>query len=145
MKLLKIGNRSIGHGSHVFFIAEAGVNHNGSLKIALKMVDAAKEAGSDAIKFQTFNTKNLILPNAPKSKYHIETTGGDKKQRWFDLLKTQELSYLMHKKPSKQLYLNIELQSTNPARCRRSKLPCVEKGSSTPLRLLAFAKISSAL
>ena len=98
MKLLKIGNRSIGHGSHVFFIAEAGVNHNGSLKIALKMVDAAKEAGADAIKFQTFNTKNLILPNAPKSKYHIETTGGDKKQRWFDLLKTQELSYLMHKK-----------------------------------------------
>ena len=98
MKLLKIGNRSIGYNTPVFFIAEAGVNHNGSLKIALKMVDAAKEAGADAIKFQTFNTENLILPNAPKSKYHIETTGGDKKQRWYDLLKTQELSYSMHKK-----------------------------------------------
>ena len=98
MKAIKIGNKNIGIGLPVFFIAEAGVNHNGSLKIALKMVDVAKKAGADAIKFQTFKTNNLILPNAPKSKYHIETTGNDKRQTWFDLLKTQELSYQMHKK-----------------------------------------------
>lgn len=98
MKAIKIGNKNIGTGLPVFFIAEAGVNHNGSLKIALKMVDVAKKAGADAIKFQTFKTNNLILPNAPKSKYHIKTTGNDKKQTWFDLLKTQELSYQMHKK-----------------------------------------------
>ena len=98
MKTIKIGNKNIGIDLPVFFIAEAGVNHNGSLKIALKMVDVAKKAGADAIKFQTFKTNNLILPNAPKSKYHIETTGNDKKQTWFDLLKTQELSYQMHKK-----------------------------------------------
>ena len=98
MKSLKIGKKNIGPSFPVFFIAEAGVNHNGSLKIALKMVDVAKKAGADAIKFQTFKTNNLILPNAPKSKYHIETTGNDKKQTWFDLLKTQELSYQMHKK-----------------------------------------------
>ena len=98
MKTIKIGNKNIGIDLPVFFIAEAGVNHNGSLKIALKMVDEAKKSGADAIKFQTFKTNNLILPNAPKSKYHIETTGNDKKQTWFDLLKTQELSYQMHKK-----------------------------------------------
>jgi len=98
MKSLKIDNKNIGPGFPVFFIAEAGVNHNGSLKIALKMVDIAKKAGADAIKFQTFKTNNLILSNAPKSKYHIETTGNDKRQTWFDLLKTQELSYQMHKK-----------------------------------------------
>jgi len=98
MKSLKIGNKNIGPDFPVFFIAEAGVNHNGSLKIALKMVDIAKKAGADAIKFQTFKTNNLILSNAPKSKYHIETTGNDKRQTWFDLLKTQELSYQMHKK-----------------------------------------------
>ena len=97
MKTIKIGNKNIGIDQPVFFIAEAGVNHNGSLKIALKMVDEAKKSGADAIKFQTFKTNNLILPNAPKSKYHIETTGNDKKQTWFDLLKTQELSYQMHK------------------------------------------------
>ena len=95
---MKIGNKNIGIDSPVFFIAEAGVNHNGSLKIALKMVDVAKKVGADAIKFQTFKTNNLILPNAPKAKYHIETTGNDKKQTWFDLLKTRELSYQMHKK-----------------------------------------------
>ncbi len=98
MKTIKIGNKNIGGDRPVFFIAEAGVNHNGSIKIALKMVDVAKKAGADAIKFQTFKTNNLILPNAPKSKYHIETTGNDKKQTWFNLLKTQELSYQMHKK-----------------------------------------------
>ena len=98
MKAIKIGNKNIGTGLPVFFIAEAGVNHNGSLKIALKMVDVAKNCGADAIKFQSFKTENLILPQAPKSKYHIETTGSDKKQTWFNLLKTQELSFEMHKK-----------------------------------------------
>ena len=98
MKKIKIGNKNIGISCPIFFIAEAGVNHNGSLKIALKMVDVAKKVGADAIKFQTFKTNNLILPNAPKAKYHIETTGNDKKQTWFDLLKARELSYQMHKK-----------------------------------------------
>ena len=98
MKSIKIGNKNIGNGYPVFFIAEAGVNHNGSLPIALKMVDIAKNSGADAIKFQSFKTDNLILSNAPKSKYHIETTGSDKKQTWYDLLKTQELSDEMHYK-----------------------------------------------
>ena len=98
MKSFKIGKKSIGPGFPVFFIAEAGVNHNGSLSLALKMVDAAKESGADAVKFQSFKTNNLILPNAPKSKYHLETTGSDKKQSWYNLLKTQEMSYEMHYK-----------------------------------------------
>ena len=98
MKSFKIFNKNIGIGFPVFFIAEAGVNHNGSLPIALKMVDAAKDSGADAVKFQSFKTNNLILPNAPKSKYHLETTGSDKKQSWYNLLKTQEMSYEMHYK-----------------------------------------------
>ena len=79
-----------------FIIAEAGVNHNGSLAIAKKLVKKAKDSGADAIKFQTFNTEKIILPNAPKSKYHIETTGSDKSQSWYDLLKSQELTEKMH-------------------------------------------------
>ena len=79
-----------------FIIAEAGVNHNGSLSIAKKLIRKAKIAGADAIKFQTFKTEKIILPKAPKSNYHIETTGSDKSQSWFDLLKSQELNEKMH-------------------------------------------------
>lgn len=81
-----------------FVIAEAGVNHNGSIKIAKKLVDIAVKAKADAIKFQTFNTEKLILKSAPKAKYHKKTTGSDKKLSWYNLLKSQEMDIGMHKK-----------------------------------------------
>ena len=92
---MNIKNKTIGPGHPVFFIAEAGVNHNGSVELA-RQLDAAAAAGADAVKFQTFKTENIITPNAPKSTYHIQTTGSDKEQTWFELLKTQELTREMH-------------------------------------------------
>jgi N-acetylneuraminate synthase/N,N'-diacetyllegionaminate synthase len=91
-----IQNRKIGPGYPVFFIAEAGVNHNGSWDLAKQLIDAAANAGADAVKFQTFKTENIIVPTAPKSTYHILTTGSDNEQTWFELLKTQEMSREMH-------------------------------------------------
>jgi len=96
MKNIKIGNKIIGTGRPVFFIAEAGVNHNGSINYAKKLVDIAKNCGADAVKFQSFKTEKIILKNAPKSQYHIETTGNNRKQSWFKLLKSQEMSTEMH-------------------------------------------------
>ena len=93
---IKIANRIIGDGRPVFFIAEAGVNHNGSLDLGKKLIDAAVVAGADAVKFQTFKAEELNTENAPKSSYHIETTGSDTEQTWFELLKTQEISKEMH-------------------------------------------------
>ncbi len=93
---IKINERMISDESQIFFIAEAGVNHNGSLDLAFRLVDSAIEAGADAIKFQTFKTENIILENAPKSSYHIETTGDDQSQSWYQLLKSQEMSLEMH-------------------------------------------------
>lgn len=87
---------AIGPGCPCFVIAEAGVNHNGDLARALEMVDVAAAAGADAVKFQTFKTENIITRTAPKAQYHIETTGDDRHQSWFDLLKTQELTEEMH-------------------------------------------------
>lgn len=94
MNRVKIGDRFIGQEEPVFIIAEAGVNHNGDINMAKELIDIAKEAGADAVKFQTFKTENIILPSAPKAAYHIETTGNE--QSWFDLLKSQELSESDH-------------------------------------------------
>ena len=75
MNLIKIKNKFIGKKRPLFFIAEAGVNHNGSLKLGKKLIDVAVEAGADAVKFQNFIADEIILPKGPKAKYHIETTG----------------------------------------------------------------------
>ena len=73
-----------------YIIAEAGVNHNGSFKLACKLVDAAKAAGVDCIKFQTFKSKNLVSENAQKAEYQKNTTGDGYQ---IDMLKKLELSY----------------------------------------------------
>ncbi len=66
---VKIGNKLVGNNERVFIIAEAGVNHNGNLDIAKGLIDAAKAAGADAVKFQAFKTERLVTQNAPKAKY----------------------------------------------------------------------------
>lgn len=66
--------------AHVCIIAEAGVNHNGSFEVAKKMVDVAKEAGVDYIKFQTFVPKNLVSRFAEKAEYQKKTTGAGESQ-----------------------------------------------------------------
>lgn len=74
----------------VYIIAEAGVNHNGSFELACKLIDSAKAAGVDCIKFQTFKSKNLVSRNAQKAEYQKATTGDSSQQ---DMLKSLELSY----------------------------------------------------
>ena len=78
----------------VFIIAEAGVNHNGKLELAKKLIDKAVYAGVDAVKFQTFITEYNICRNAPKAKYQIETTEKDESQ--FEMIKKLELSFSEH-------------------------------------------------
>ncbi len=75
---------------HVFIIAEAGVNHNGSLDNAKRMVECAAEAGADAIKFQTFKAETLVCKNAQKAEYQKEATGNEESQ--FEMLKKLELT-----------------------------------------------------
>ena len=81
--------------SKVFIIAEAGVNHNGSIEIARKLVDEAALAGADAVKFQTFKAENLVSKDAKKADYQMETTDGNESQ--FDMLKKLELTPDMHR------------------------------------------------
>lgn len=76
-----------------FIIAEAGVNHNGDINIAKKLIDKAVEAGVDAIKFQTFKADNLVTKEAPKADYQKDTTGDGSQ---YEMLKGLELSLENH-------------------------------------------------
>ena len=75
-------------------IAEAGVNHNGDINLAKKLIDAAAIAGADYVKFQTFKAENLVQKKAKKAAYQIDNTGNDDSQ--FKMLKKLELTYENH-------------------------------------------------
>lgn len=77
---------------HTYIIAEAGVNHNGQLDLALELCDAAKEAGADCVKFQTWQTGKIVTREAEKATYQSENTG-DAEESQFDMLKKLELSF----------------------------------------------------
>lgn len=93
---IKIGKKIISEKSPCFIIAEAGVNHNGSLKLAKKLVDLASEAGADAVKFQTFKSEKIVTPEAEQAKYQTENIG--KKESQYLMLKRLELPYSAFKK-----------------------------------------------
>ena len=78
---------------HVFIIAEAGVNHNGSIELAKKLIDVAADAGADAVKFQSFKAEKLVTKEARKAEYQIETTGEESQ---FQMIKKLELDYEKH-------------------------------------------------
>ncbi|WP_374445530.1 N-acetylneuraminate synthase [Epilithonimonas sp.] len=79
----------------VLIIAEAGVNHNGNLDNAFKLIDAAVNAGADYIKFQTFKSENLVSKSAKKAKYQIQNTGNSTDSQ-YEMLKKLELSHEDH-------------------------------------------------
>ena len=80
--------------SHVVIIAEAGVNHNGSLDMAMQLIDAAAEAGVDYVKFQTFKADKLVSRNAGMADYQKTNTGTDESQ--YEMLRKLELSAEHH-------------------------------------------------
>jgi len=83
-------------GKNVFIIAEAGVNHNGDINLAYKLVDVAKEAGVDAIKFQTFKTEKIISKYADMASYQKKNLKTNESQ--YEMVKKLELSYKEFKK-----------------------------------------------
>jgi len=87
--MIKIGKKIVSENSPAFLIAEAGVNHNGDMLLARKLVDAAKKSGADAVKFQNFVAAHLIRKDAPKAPYQDRNIGKRKSQ--YDMLRELEL------------------------------------------------------
>ena len=75
-------------------IAEAGVNHNGSIELAKKLIDVAAKAGADFVKFQTFKAETLVTQTADKAEYQKKLTGADEAQ--FEMIKKLELDRNAH-------------------------------------------------
>jgi Sialic acid synthase len=128
----------------VFIIAEAGVNHNGSFKKALQLVDTCKKVGADAIKFQTWKTEKVLTKNSPKPSYQKNYL---KKNTQFEILKNLELSFNDFKKIKKYcdkkkiLFLSTadEIESAN---FLRSLQPFFKIGSAELTDIPFLRKIS---
>ncbi len=91
MAEMKIGERRVGPGFPCFVIAEAGINHNGDLDMARRLIDVAADAGADAVKFQTFKAELVISAAAPKAGYQLENTDPGESQ--LQMAKKCELSF----------------------------------------------------
>ncbi len=89
MRKVKVGDRLLGEGEPTFIVAEAGVNHNGRVDVARKIIDAAKEAGADAVKIQAFKTEKLVTEYAEKARYQKKSAHADTTQ--YQMLKKYEL------------------------------------------------------
>ncbi|MEF8842605.1 MAG: N-acetylneuraminate synthase [Haloarculaceae archaeon] len=92
---MRIDGAPVGPDAPPYFIAEAGVNHDGDLDRAEELVDAAAETGADAVKFQTFSADRLVTPDAAKADYQTETTGEGTQ---YEMLKRYELGREAHER-----------------------------------------------
>jgi N,N'-diacetyllegionaminate synthase len=146
METLTIGDKTIGKGHPVFIIAEAGVNHNGRLELAKKLVDAAKASGADAVKFQNFKPEEVVTAKTGMAKYQERNTGKSQSQlemiRGFALSSEDFEEIAAHSRKKDIIFMSTPhggFQSVDLL--QRLQVPALKFGSGdlTNLPVLAYA------
>jgi len=90
MRKVKVSGKVVGEGESCFIVAEAGINHNGDVILAKRLIDATKKAGADAVKFQTFKAKNILTEDAVKANYQKESRKDQESQ--YEMVRRLELN-----------------------------------------------------
>ena len=141
---IEIAGRKVGPGQPCLIIAEAGVNHNGDVRLAKQLVDAAVAANADAVKFQTFKAERLVTQQAPKAAYQRRRTGESESQ--LEMLRRLELSPRAHEELAEYcrqqgiLFLSTPFDEESAALLANLHVPAFKIGSGelTNLPLLEY-------
>ncbi len=140
---IEIEGRSIGQDQPCFIIAEAGVNHNGERDMALRLIDAAAEAGVDAVKFQTFSAKRLASRYAPKAEYQRNVTDASETQlemlQRLELSQSDHLALIAHARTRGIIFLSSPFDESSADFLERLGVPAykIPSGEITNLPFLA--------
>jgi N-acetylneuraminate synthase len=140
-KTINIAGKGIGDRNRAFIIAEAGVNHNGRLVLAKGLVDAAKAAGADAVKFQTFKTSNLVTARAPKAAYQRKFVKGKSQAQMLKALELSEKDFVSLQQYCRRkgiLFLSTPFDLESADFLKRLNLPAykISSGDLTNIPLL---------
>jgi len=145
-KKIIVGNYTIDSKSPVFIIAEAGVNHNGNINTAKKLIDTAVDAGANAVKFQAFKTENLILTDVEKAQYQKSTTGTSESQyemlKKLEITKEQNLELVNYCKQKNIIFLTTPFDEESLDDLDELNLPAYKVASTDTTNLLFLKKIA---
>ena len=145
-KKIKVQENFISKDSPTFVIAEAGVNHNGDMLIAKKLIDLAVIAGAEAVKFQTFSAKDLILRDIQKAPYQKDTTDVNESQ--FEMLKRLEVNFDQNKELKRYsdekgiIFLTTPFDEKSLDDIDELDLPAYKVASTDTTNLLLLRKIA---
>lgn len=145
-KKISIESKTISMSSPTFIIAEAGVNHNGDINLAKKLIDIAAEAKVDAIKFQTFKADELILKNVEKAPYQKNTTSSEESQygmlRKLEITNQQNLELQQYTKAKGLIFLTTPFDEKSLDELDNLNLNAYKVASTDTTNLLFLKKVA---
>ncbi|MEN8224423.1 MAG: N-acetylneuraminate synthase [Bacteroidota bacterium] len=145
-KEIDVSGKIISNNSRVFIIAEAGVNHNGDINLAKKLIDIAADAKADAVKVQAFKTENLILSDVEKAAYQKQTTGQSESQyemlKRLEISKQQNLELMNYAREKGIIFLTTPFDEGSLDELDELKLPAYKVASTDTTNLPFLRKIA---